>query len=480
MSSTTHGRTSAAMHLTAEEDLNVDDWPNGSQPPPMELLELSNGLEESQDTIASTLDHKDAQERTDLPTPSSRRVLKGASAASFAKMIANASPGTPRPEPGSSTPKRKGKGKEVHDLGEEDEFGLMPVAVGRAIENVPILHGNTRALAARVDAMRATVEEGFSALETTVERRMDSLPLMVAAQLATAMGKYQHANSSDDAHTSVRQLRVIQDKLGQLQDAHNSSIAVMESRFKRLDNVFTDYSASVSSLELDVRDLSNIVCEKFGRRPPHRELPRSPPQGADSCTTLNLSGSSPDGAYPQATLNLPGSPPVLPFPQPPVTPPNHAFPRAAHNVPDAAYASPDGPPKKRQRVLRNRSAPYAALSASSPARPAPSLSHTAPERQGPALTRVSNSQMQEHVTDVLLGRREWNARTIRNQFFNLTNCVFTQHTHLAATVTNVSLDDNIEFVRVSFRNRPLALSFVNAWSLRDPAFCPRVTAVLST
>ncbi len=80
--------------------------------------------------------------------PSSRRVLKGASAASFARMITNGMPGPTWLELGPSMPKKKGKGREARDLGGKDEYGLLPVAVGRVIENVPILHGNTCTLTA--------------------------------------------------------------------------------------------------------------------------------------------------------------------------------------------------------------------------------------------------------------------------------------------------------------------------------------------
>lgn len=178
----------------------------------------------------------------------------------------------------------------------------------------------------------------------------------------------------------------------------------------------------------------------------------SPPvQEASQCTTINMPGSPPNHTYSCFAAHLPGSPPVLGY-------------MCTALVMSGGYALPDGLPKKRQHTLQNKGGAH--------------TSAPAPFSLLPTALSSYTTQITEHVMDIRLGRRKWDVQTIHNQFFNLADYVFSQHTHLVAVVTKVSLNGDIEYVWILFWS--LAPSFANSWSLRDPVFCLSVSAVLCT
>ncbi|PSR71854.1 hypothetical protein PHLCEN_2v12270 [Hermanssonia centrifuga] len=117
-----------------------------------------------------------------------------------------------------------------------------------------------------------------------------------------------------------------------------------------------------------------------------------------------------------------------------------------------------------------------APTAQSYSRPAPaqSIPRGPPTMPAPAPLQNTAERPRPVSADVRLGRRTWDARIVREQVFNLADCVFSQHKHLATAVSNVSLDEDT----IALNNDSCSLKILSwnihgglASKLLKPSFC---------
>ncbi len=403
------------------------------------LLEVGLAVPSDSPTLPTTRD------RTGTPTvqgvvsgstpfapASNRRTTRGASAKSFNAMIASSVKQSSLAEGASpSSSKKKAKSKDISEPTELDEFGLTKVVSSRAQESIPILHSNARLLASQVVAVRETVEQVCTDLQTTVHRALDSIPAAVSAHLSEAL-PIANGHSSDTLQQileSLSSLQSLREDFRTLEHNQARAVALLHERIAANDKRHNLLDTTVASLQGQSFSMGPIDVPHAHIRPPSDDFPpakRHKPSRGRGSQNISRVFSSPSTRteVSRAVQAIRAITPLPPHLMPTVPPPV-------------------------------------------PARAPPILPNAPPREGNPG-----------HLTDVLVGRLTWDSRMIRTQLLTVAKYIFERHTHFLEGMVNVTLDADPSYAVVTFKSRRLAAGFMNAWALREADYLPSVTVAM--
>lgn len=353
--------------------------------------------DERQDSPADTtrpsspvedLPSESSQPRAETPPPTNTRTLRNQTSAAVTRTTSR------------TLSKRKAGEQSSGGLADaKDEYGLRLACARTAGENISILRGNERTLAAEI----ASVRRMALSSGTSNQRLMLSLTNLCFR--------------ADDHDT----------RIDRLDNTYTSLVARFEARLEAMESSLgsqlSGVANSVAANSLTCTELERHIAHLYSRLPKVTLVSgtNKTPTAARATVVPPLSAS-----LPTPNSSLP------PLPQP----------RTAQRM-DAP------PPAKRARTDLGQGGPqpivgrdnFVQCSSTSPA-----IASHPPK-----------------PTTVRMGPAGWNASDFYGQVYEVAAPIFNNHAHLKSAMTDIRLDNNAEYMNLSFRTRASAKIFTNAW-----------------
>lgn len=375
--------------------------------------------------------------------------MRSQSAASLAAL------GSPtRTSPAKRKVKGKGAAPSASATGEAmDELGLSRAATDSGKDSIPVFRQNFEAVAHGLVETRSSVD----GLQDNVQR------------LTTALHNTQ--TTIADLTRSVRSTSA--DVLG-LQAAHNTLVPLLDAR----------HTASTERQDLLAARLNSVAGHV----------------GTVASTVNNLQHMLSDVQRTvtdtQELLEAREAAVVVPPPAMPGPAGTHTYIISASTSPYSYLPVDDSPANKRMRL--DNDMPVSSRGRGSgrgsrggrgrggqrgghPAFPAMAAPMAASNAGAGPSTASGPSVGSGGHTDVLVGRCNWAAANVRDQFLNLTRQVRQENVSLMANaLVNVSLDNDTSYARITFRSREQAAIFVEAFNARDASDYPETFARFAT
>ncbi|EPS93588.1 hypothetical protein FOMPIDRAFT_1055825 [Fomitopsis schrenkii] len=382
-------------------------------------------------------DHFDGLLHTSSAPPSpGKRITRAQSASTLA------------PEAGSTggavkKQARKASSKPM-DVGGRD---LTSMTTESYAKNLPALVDNLMRIYDRIEEVRADAQADNSRLNDSLRRALQSIEGLDAKLSSQITAKI--ASTVTNTLDSRAAPTLGEPHLRALQNAHNTLVATMESRLTELDSTTQALRAEVEGLTTKVEALSIAHA------------------GTDGEVAYLRDRVYEDGYY-SSLAHLQPPPPVLPPPPPPTAPTGTPVaPATPAAVSRPIFGNNSQTVTSMQRpMFGNNSRTFGMPPPQKcPRYENPSRSSTVPSGGGgPSTSAGANGYSTSGPKYVRFGPYPWKLdEDIKGQFFRCTAAVRETVRIGQRAVVNVSLERDVHFVSVTFKNAGEASKFVSAW-----------------